>query len=95
MYAELLGAAAFIIGCIAAIIVILRPFSVHPAHLVRDVAFFGAASIWIGLSFRNESITYLEANGAIAIYVLYLAVVIVEHIRGLKMIKRKRRDILL
>lgn len=82
MYAELLGAAAFIIGCIAAIIIVLRPFAVVASNVLRDAAFFIIACIWIGIAFRDERFTYVEACGTIVIYVLYLVVVFAEHFWG-------------
>lgn len=91
MYAELLGAAAFIIGCVSAVIVMLRPFDVCAANLVRDTVFFMAACVWIGVAFRNESFTYAEANGTIGIYVLYLGVVFADHFRGRAAAARRER----
>lgn len=59
----LLGAAAFIIGVVAATIIIIQPFSVNGKTFMRDIVFFMAACVWITYAFRNERFTYLEANG--------------------------------
>lgn len=88
MYAELFGAAAFIIGTVAAVIVLMRPFTVVASDFRRDVMFFLVACVWIAVAFYNERFTYFEANGAILIYVLYFAVVLVQHFRAKRRIRR-------
>lgn len=58
-----IGAATFVIGVVAASIIIIHPFSLEASSIVRDLLFFIAANIWIAVIFKNEKVTYLEANG--------------------------------
>lgn len=58
-----LGAAAFIIGVVGAIVIIIRPFTINSFDFIRDSVFFITACLWIAVAFQNERFTYLEANG--------------------------------
>lgn len=62
-YAELFGAAIFIIGVVAAMIIVIRPFTVNAKSFIRDIGFFLFACWWIGSSFRNHVFTMSDAVG--------------------------------
>lgn len=78
LLAELYGGALFIIGFVAAMIIVVKPFTVERESFIRDLVFFIVACVWTGRAFRDEHYTWIETNGAIVIYLLYLTVVVVQ-----------------
>ena len=80
LYCELIGAATFVTGLIAGIIILLKPFQLVGRNYIRDVLFFLLAAIYIQISISDQKYTIFEGFVTIFIYVLYLMVVIVDHI---------------
>lgn len=68
LYAELFGAAIFIIGIIAAMIIIIRPFTVKATSFIRDVGFFLFACWWIASAFRNHVFDMVDAVGLLIFF---------------------------
>jgi sodium/potassium/calcium exchanger 6 len=74
---ELLGAASFIVSVVVGAICLVRPFKVDPYPFLRDVCFFAAAvgllqaTLWDGVLYLWETLSL------VALYVLYVLVVIV------------------
>lgn len=62
------GAAIFIIGIIAAVIMIVHPFTVNVTSFIRDVTFFLFACWWIASAFRHQKFTMLDAVGMCALW---------------------------
>ncbi|KAJ7637723.1 Sodium/calcium exchanger protein-domain-containing protein [Mycena polygramma] len=63
---ELLGAASFIVSCVVGSMCIIKPFQLHrPMYFIRDVGFMFAA------------VALLLAALMIALYVIYVAIVVV------------------
>lgn len=74
---ELLGAASFIVSVVAGTMCIIRPFSVEPRPFLRDVGFFTAAVALLLVILWDEEIRTWEAASLVALYALYVVVVIV------------------
>jgi len=80
MYAELLGAASFITAIIAGSIILIKPFKLNGSNFVRDILFFIFSCLYILWFMGDQKIEIFEASGTIIIYLIYLIVVIVQHI---------------
>lgn len=89
VYAELLGAAIFVTGFIAGIVILIRPFKIVWRNYVRDVLFFLVGAIVIDNFIHDEGYTITEGVCTVMIYVAYLCVVVYEHIR----MKRKAQEL--
>lgn len=93
MYAELIGAAAFVTAFIAGIIVLVRPFKLIRRNHIRDVAFFLTAIVIID-GFMNDGVyTLWEGIVTVMIYVAYLVFVLFEHIKIKRKVKQVRSSI--
>lgn len=79
MYTELLGAAIFCTGLIAGIIFFIRPFKIVPQTYIRDVVFFMFSAIVIHNFMHDLRYSLIEGFFTIAIYVVYIVVVILQH----------------
>lgn len=91
MYSELLGAAAFVTGLIAGLIILFQPFSLVGRNYIRDVCFFLIAATWISYSIHDQGFMIYESIGTIFIYFIYLAFVVVDHIRMKKRASQLRK----
>ncbi|KAG9314841.1 Sodium/calcium exchanger protein-domain-containing protein [Chiua virens] len=74
---ELLGAASFIVSCVAGSMCIIRPFKVDPIPFLRDVGFFTVAIAILLFILRDGLITAAESIVLIVLYVFYAFTVIV------------------
>lgn len=90
-YCELMGAAIFVTGLIAGTIILLRPFKIVWRNYVRDVFFFLVAVLVISSCIHDEGYTIAEGVGTVMIYVVYLCVVIYQHIRMKKQAEKIRQ----
>lgn len=73
---ELLGAASFIVSVVAGAMCIIRPFQVAPRPFLRDVGFFTAAVALLLFILRDGLLHEWEALMLIALYVVYVSVVV-------------------
>lgn len=73
---ELLGAASFIVSCVVGSMCIIKPFKVHRTPFLRDVGFFTVAVALLLVILWDELILPWEAGVLIALYVLYVFVVV-------------------
>ncbi|EAT48204.1 AAEL000751-PA [Aedes aegypti] len=78
MFGELLGAGLFVVGIVAGTILVIRPFHVYSAAVVRDVVFFIFAVSWITVCAYDERFTLSDAIVVVVVYVLYLVVVLID-----------------
>ena len=74
---ELLGAASFIVSVVAGAMCIIRPFSVDARPFLRDVCFFTAAVALLLFILWDGEIRAWEAGILIALYIVYVIVVVV------------------
>lgn len=81
MYAELIGAAVFVTGFIAGIVILVRPFKLNKRNHIRDVLFFLTGILIINGFMQDGIYKMWEGVATVAIYVAYLMFVIIEHIR--------------
>lgn len=79
MFAELVGAACFIIGVIGGTIIIIHPFKTNGYNFMRDVLFFMISILFLSHAMEDMIVYLWEAILFLLIYVLYLIVVIGEH----------------
>lgn len=73
---ELLGAASFIVSVVAGAMCIIRPFTVSPRPFLRDVGFFTIAVALVLFILRDGTLHQWEALTLIALYVVYVSVVV-------------------
>lgn len=66
LHSLIAGGGLFVIGIIAATIMIISPFTVSKRALTRDIIIYMIACFWISRAFRNEDFSYLEANGKLS-----------------------------
>jgi Ca2+/Na+ antiporter len=74
---ELLGAASFIVSCVVGSMCIIKPFRVHPKPFLRDVGFFTVAVSLLLVILWDGQIYAWEAGILIALYAVYVIVVVV------------------
>lgn len=74
---ELLGAASFIVSCVAGSICIIRPFKVDRIPFLRDVSFFTISICILLFILQDGTITALESVLLIVWYGVYAFTVIV------------------
>lgn len=74
---ELLGAASFIVSCVAGSMCIIRPFKVERIPFLRDVGFFTVAICVLLFIVRDGMITAFESTMLVVLYVFYAFTVIV------------------
>ncbi|KAJ6619704.1 Sodium/calcium exchanger protein-domain-containing protein [Mycena sp. CBHHK59/15] len=73
---ELLGAASFIVSCVVGSMCIIKPFYVNRGPFIRDVGFFSTAVALLLVILWDGSIRFWEAAVMIALYVFYVATVV-------------------
>lgn len=73
---ELLGAASFIVSCVVGSMCIIKPFRVHRKPFLRDVGFFTVAVCLLLVILWDSKIKTWEAGILIAMYVVYVVVVV-------------------
>ncbi|KAJ7707755.1 Sodium/calcium exchanger protein-domain-containing protein [Mycena rosella] len=74
---ELLGAASFIVSCVVGSLCIIKPFQLHrAAHFFRDAGFMFMAVALLLVILWDGSIRFWEATLMVALYVVYVAVVV-------------------
>ncbi|KAF7336627.1 hypothetical protein MVEN_02097200 [Mycena venus] len=75
---ELLGAASFIVSCVVGSMCIIKPFQLHRAiYFVRDVGFMFTAVTLLLVILWDGNIRFWEAALMIALYITYVAIVVV------------------
>lgn len=66
MYCELIGAAAFVTGFIAGVIILIRPFKVVGRNYVRDSLFFVFSVLMIDRQIHDQRFSLLEGFGTVS-----------------------------
>lgn len=78
---ELLGAALFILTVVVGTISIVSPFKVPRFHFIRDVLFYFLIISVVLVSLIWGSFNYANATALVALYAMYVFVVIYSHSR--------------
>jgi sodium/potassium/calcium exchanger 6 len=92
---ELLGAASFIVSCVVGSMCIIKPFKVDRRPFLRDVGFFTVAvSVLLGILWDNRLVAW-EAGSLVAMYVIYVAVVVVGSWWDRRQEKKRRIEALI
>lgn len=89
VYCELIGAAVFVTGFVAGVVIFIRPFKIVGRNYVRDVMFFILAIVLISNCIHDGGYTLMEGVCTVMIYVAYLTVVVFEHFQ----MKKEARSI--
>lgn len=74
---ELLGAASFIVSCVVGSMCIIKPFRVNRGPFLRDVGFFTVAVALLLVILWDGRIRPWEAWVLVALYIFYVAIVVV------------------
>ncbi|KAI0033562.1 Sodium/calcium exchanger protein-domain-containing protein [Vararia minispora EC-137] len=74
---ELLGAASFIVSVVVGSMCIIKPFKIRPAPFLRDISFFAVAVTTLFIILLDGFIHAWEALLLVALYVVYVATVVV------------------
>lgn len=93
MYTELIGAAVFVTGFVAGIIILIRPFKIVGRNYVRDVLFFIVAALVMNYNINDQGYTLLEGFGTVSIYLLYIAYVICDHLWVKRKIEKLKQSV--
>ncbi|KFB53026.1 AGAP007338-PA-like protein [Anopheles sinensis] len=88
MFSELLGSAAFVIGVIGGVVLLIQPFSFAPWAISRDLALFVVAVLWIVYRTSDERFSLFDSSVLIGIYVVFLGLVVWEFIRAKRQVHR-------
>lgn len=80
IYTELIGAAAFVTGCIAGFIILVRPFKIVRRNYIRDVSFFLLTAFIIDFNIHNQEYSLIEGFATVSIYIFYIIYVVADHI---------------
>lgn len=91
IYTELIGAAIFVTGFIAGVVILIKPFHVVWRNYLRDVLFFIVAVFVIDYCIHDQGYTLIEGILTVSIYIAYLVCVIVDHIRVKRQIEKYRK----
>lgn len=75
---ELLGAASFIVSVVVGSMAIIKPFKVNKGPFLRDIGFFTVAIALLLAILIDGNITAWEAGLLVLLYVIYVAVVVVQ-----------------
>ncbi|KZT72979.1 hypothetical protein DAEQUDRAFT_684507 [Daedalea quercina L-15889] len=89
---ELLGAATFVVSCVAGSLCIIKPFRVTRYRFLRDVGFFTIAVTILLLVLWDSQLHDWEAAALIALYLLYVAVVVVGSLWEKRMDRKRRYE---
>lgn len=89
---ELLGAAAFVTSCVVGSMCIIKPFRVDRTPFLRDVGFFTLAVIFLLYILWDSKIGMWEAESLIALYLVYVLVVVIGSWWESRRSKRQQRE---
>jgi solute carrier family 24 (sodium/potassium/calcium exchanger), member 6 len=92
LYTELLGAATFVTGLIAGIVIVIRPFKVVRRNNLRDVLFFMAAVLYIDLQMHDGYFSTKQGLITCSFYLVYIGWVIADHIWMKKKVVKLRKE---
>ncbi|XP_055926230.1 mitochondrial sodium/calcium exchanger protein-like isoform X2 [Argiope bruennichi] len=76
----LFGAGIFVTSVVAGSIIASKPFKIMERPFLRDIIFYVCAAFWTFLRFYYGEVTLLHSIGFIALYILYILVVIISRI---------------
>ncbi|CAL1710949.1 unnamed protein product [Somion occarium] len=74
---DLLGAALFVTSCVVGSMCIIKPFKVDRGPFLRDVGFFTFAVMMVLVMLWDNEIKAWEAASMIALYAIYVTVVVI------------------
>ncbi|XP_055606299.1 mitochondrial sodium/calcium exchanger protein-like isoform X2 [Uranotaenia lowii] len=80
MFGELLGAALFVIGIVAGTVLLIQPFHISPFGIVRDTLIFIFVVGWVTGCAYDERFKLYDAIVVLAVYGIFLVIVLGEFI---------------
>lgn len=93
MYSEILGSAMFMIGAIAGLIAIAKPFKVVAKDFVRDAVFLILSVILVQVLIHDEHYSWSDAFVTLGFYAIYLTYVFIEHRYNKKQMEKSKQQI--
>lgn len=79
MYTELLGAAIFVTGLTAGVVILIKPFEIVARNYIRDVVAFLLALALINQFMADDGYALWEGLVTVMVYLGYLAYVFIDH----------------
>ncbi|GFY62734.1 hypothetical protein TNIN_465071 [Trichonephila inaurata madagascariensis] len=76
----LFGAGIFVTSVVVGSIIVSKPFKIMERPFLRDIIFYVCAAFWTFLRFYYGEVTLWHSIGFIALYILYILVVIISRI---------------
>ncbi|XP_054714311.1 mitochondrial sodium/calcium exchanger protein-like [Uloborus diversus] len=76
----LFGAGIFVTSVVAGSIIVAKPFKIMERPFLRDIIFYVCAAFWAFLRFYYEEVSLWHSIAFIALYILYILVVIISRI---------------
>ena len=77
VFGELFGAGVFLTTVVAGSVSVTQPFKLMERPFLRDVSFYILAAFWAFYIFWRQEIRLGDAIGFLALYLVYIAVVLV------------------
>ena len=77
MFGSLFGAGVFVTACVAGSVAFTRPFHSMERPLLRDVSFYLMSGFWAFYIFYSQQIRLSDSIGFLAVYFVYILVVVV------------------
>jgi len=77
VFGELFGAGVFLTTCVAGAVCVTQPFKLMERPFLRDVSFYILAGFLAFYIFWRQEIRLLDAIGFLALYLVYIAVVLI------------------
>ena len=92
---ELLGAASFIVSVVVGAMCTIKPFHVNPRPFLRDVGFFTVAVALLLWILHDGKIRKWEAGILVALYIVYVATVVLGTWWERRYEERRRRELII
>jgi sodium/potassium/calcium exchanger 6 len=77
VFGELFGTGVFLTALVAGAVCIIKPFKLMERPFLRDIVFYLIAGFWAFYIFWRQEIRLFDAVGFLALYLVYLAVVLI------------------
>ena len=77
VFVELFGTGVLLTALVAGAVCIIKPFKLMERPFLRDIVFYLIAGFWAFYIFWRQEIRLFDAVGFLALYIIYLAVVLI------------------
>ena len=87
VFGELFGTGVFLTALVAGTVCIIHPFQMMERPFLRDIIFYLIAGFWAFYIFWRQEIRLFDAVGFLALYGIYLVVVLIGRYVNTKIMK--------